>query len=138
MEYITKTAAETQKIGERLSASLKGGEIIALKGALGAGKTTFIQGIARGLGIKKRIISPTFIIVRTYRVGKINFYHVDLYRLEGNLEREIENLGLKDFWGRPENITVIEWAEKIKRHLPPGTIWIKFKYLSQDKRQITW
>lgn len=120
-----------------MPASRRGGEVIALTGELGSGKTTFVQGLAKGLGVKGRIISPTFMIIRTYKVGLTNFYHVDLYRLEGDLGKEIENLGLKDIWGKNENIVVIEWAEKIKKLLPSNSIWIEFNYFDDDKRKIT-
>jgi tRNA threonylcarbamoyladenosine biosynthesis protein TsaE len=136
MEHITKSTAETQKLGKRIGADLRGGGILALTGELGSGKTTFVQGLAKGLKIKQRIISPTFIIVRKYRAKAKNFYHVDLYRLEGDLGSEIENLGLRDIWKDPKNIVVIEWAEKIKKYLPQNTIWIEFENLGGEKRKI--
>lgn len=123
--------------------------VFALEGDLGSGKTTFVQGLAKGLGIKQRIISPTYIIVRKYELklkpacadraknSKLKtFYHVDLYRLEAGIEREIENLGLKEIWSDPENIVVIEWAEKIRNLVPKNATWIKFEYLSDEKRRI--
>lgn len=148
MEVITKNYQETQKLGSEFAKILKGGEIIALVGELGSGKTTFVQGLAQGLGIKRRIISPTFIIVRHYklkikrtlRVQKPkleNFYHIDLYRLENNLENEIKNLGLTDVWGKKENIVVIEWAEKIKDLLPEDTVWVNFDMVDVEKRRIS-
>jgi len=108
--------------------------VIALTGNLGSGKTTFVQGFAKGLGIKQRIISPTFILMRKY--GE-NFYHVDLYRLEGNIESEVRNLGIEDIWKDPKNIVVIEWAEKIKKMIPKSAQWIKFENLGKDERKIT-
>ena len=108
--------------------------VIALTGNLGSGKTTFVQGFAKGLGLKARIISPTFILMRKY--GE-NFYHVDLYRLEGNIESEVRNLGIEDIWKDPKNIVVIEWAEKIKKMIPKSAQWIKFENLGKDERKIT-
>jgi tRNA threonylcarbamoyladenosine biosynthesis protein TsaE len=105
---------------------------LALSGDLGSGKTTFVQGLAQGLGHTGRLISPTFILMRKYS----RFYHVDLYRLEDNLALEIENLGLTDVWNK-DMIVVVEWAEKIKDLIPPGTIWIRFEDLGGDKRRIT-
>lgn len=138
MEYITQTAEETKEIGRRLSASVKEtGGIFALSGDLGAGKTTFVQGFAEGLGISSRINSPTFIIVRTYDAGNRKLYHVDLYRLEDNIESEIEQLGLKEAMNNERDIILIEWAEKIKDLLPKRTKWIKFENLELDKRKIT-
>ncbi len=112
---------------------MKGGAIFALSGNLGAGKTTFIQGLAKGLGIKVKIISPTFILMRKY--GN-NFYHLDLYRLEGDVEREVKNLGTEEIWEDGKNVVVIEWAEKIKDMLPKDTKWIVFENLGEDKRRI--
>ena len=139
MEFITKSTRETQDVGRKVAADLikKTPTVIALTGDLGSGKTTFVQGFAKALGIRKKIISPTFILMRTYKAKRNNvLYHLDLYRLESNLESEIENLGIKDIWKEGKNILVIEWAEKIKELLPDGTIWIKFEYLSDDQRKI--
>lgn len=99
-----------------------GGEIIALQGDLGAGKTTITQGIAAGLGITSRVTSPTFIIQRTYEVpggkGSIqSFYHVDLYRL-AQADDDAQELGITHEWGRPENVFVIEWPDRLSQ-LPP-------------------
>ena len=117
--------------------------VLALTGELGSGKTTFVQGLAEGLGIKQRIISPTFILVRKYEIPISNiqyqisnFYHIDLYRLEENVETEVRNLGLEEIWQNPENIVVIEWAEKIKSMIPKKAKWIKFENLGEDERRI--
>lgn len=137
MEFITKSALETKSLGKTLSANLVGGEIFALTGELGSGKTTFVQGFSEGLGISGRIISPTFILMRKYKAGGKNFYHVDLYRLEKDIGKEAINLGINDIWGRPENIVVIEWAEKIEKMIPQEARWIKFKNLGEKERKIT-
>ena len=137
MEKITINSRETQRLGREIGAKLKGGEVLALQGDLGAGKTTFIQGLAKGLGIKKTIVSPTFIIVRRYPVsGRRHLYHVDLYRLEEEIGKELENLGLTDEWGRKENIVVIEWADKARNEIPKSAIWIEFEYVDEHKRKI--
>lgn len=139
MEFITKSPRETQKLGQKIATGLikNTPTIIALTGELGSGKTTFVQGLAKGLGVKKKIISPTFILMRIYNAkSKNTFYHLDLYRLETNLDNELENLGVKDIWEQKGNILVIEWAEKAKELLPKETIWIKFEYLSDDQRKI--
>lgn len=134
-EYITNSAVETQKIAIDLAKSLKGGEVMCFYGDLGYGKTTFIQGMARGLGVKGRIISPTFIIMRTYRLEKLNFYHIDLYRIES--ENEVIDLGITDMMNKSENILAIEWPEKMGKLLTKNRIDIKFEYLDEDKRKIT-
>lgn len=135
MEIITKSAEETKSLGKKLAIDLsknQRGIVIGLIGELGAGKTTFAQGFAEGLGIKNRIISPTFILMRKYG----DFYHVDLYRLEKDVENEVRNLGLFDIWEKPENIILIEWAEKIENILPKGSIKIEFELLDEFERKI--
>lgn len=136
MEIRAKSALETKKIGQRIGRILKGGETICLYGPLGSGKTTFAQGIAERFKIN-RLPSPTFIIVRRYPArGRAikNFYHVDLYRIEK--EEELKSLGLKDFFS-PENVVVIEWAEKGQNLLPEERIDICFEYISEKERKIT-
>ena len=120
--YTTNSAAETQKLGEALGKKITKPCIIAFESNLGGGKTTFIQGLAKGLGIKGKIVSPTFVLEKIYNIPKKKFslYHYDVYRLGADplLTAEIlENA--------KTNIVAIEWAEKIKPYLPPKTIWIK-------------
>ena len=126
---ITKSARETQKVGQRLAQKIKNGGIVCLFGDLGAGKTTLVQGIARGLGIKQRITSPTFIIMRQY--GKL--FHLDLYRLD-----DIKNLGIEDIWQDPSNILLIEWPEKIVHLLPKNRLEIKMKVLENGHHEIVY
>ncbi|MBU0572452.1 tRNA (adenosine(37)-N6)-threonylcarbamoyltransferase complex ATPase subunit type 1 TsaE [Patescibacteria group bacterium] len=123
-------------MGKKTAVNLKGGETLALTGELGSGKTTFIQGLAEGFGIKGRIISPTFILMRKYVASKFDFYHIDFYRLEDGLENEVKNLGVDDTWGKNDNVVAIEWAEKIENALPQEVIWIRFENLGEDKRKI--
>ena len=145
METITKSPEATYQLGEKIGASLAISHqpsVIALVGDLGSGKTTFVQGLAKGLGIEKKIISPTFILMRSYKIQNtkyqiLNLYHVDLYRLEGNVAEEAKNLGLTDIWGKKDNIVVIEWAEKIKEIIPKKAKWIKFENIGEDERKIT-
>lgn len=144
---ITNSFEETKKVGFDFAKTLKGGDVVALHGDLGSGKTTFVQGLAEGLGITKKIISPTFIIMRTYDVTihnsqftiddrKIkNFYHVDLYRVES--ERDVEGLGLLEIIKDKESIVVIEWPEKIENSLPKDRKDLLFTYLGEEKREIT-
>ena len=133
MEVTTESPTETQSFGKEFSAGLAPGDVVALSGDLGAGKTTLVQGIAEGLGVSARINSPTFIIVREYD----GFYHVDLYRLEENVEREVTNLGIPDIIAGGKAILVIEWAERIKSMLPEKTIWVSIENLGNDSRKIT-
>lgn len=142
-EIITKSAKETKKIGSDFVATLKRpiipkqALIIALEGNLGSGKTTFIQGMAQGLGIKENVLSPTFLILKQFPISLKkykNFYHIDAYRLKN--PKELLELGFKDLINNPENIIVIEWADKVKRLLPKKVIWIKFNNLRSSKRRI--
>ena len=135
MEVLTGSSSATQKLGEKISADLKPGSILALTGDLGSGKTTFIQGLARGLGVKKRVVSPTFVFIRQYPLNtQTTFYHVDLYRLDQALEAK--GLGLEEIFDDPQAIVVIEWADKIKKMLPQKRIDIHFDYLKEDQRKI--
>lgn len=132
--YITNDFEETRELGEKFAKTLNGGEVLAMYGELGGGKTTFVQGLALGLGIERRIISPTFIIMRTYDLKDKTFYHIDLYRTSST--KDIEGLGIDEIMGKANNILAIEWAEKMKEVLPDRRIDIFFKYLEDNKREI--
>ncbi|HYM64869.1 MAG TPA: tRNA (adenosine(37)-N6)-threonylcarbamoyltransferase complex ATPase subunit type 1 TsaE [Candidatus Sulfotelmatobacter sp.] len=132
--YITNAKDETIFLGEKYSSQVKLGEVIFLYGNLGSGKTTFIQGLAKGLGVERRIISPSFIIVRNYNLKKGNFYHIDLYRIQNNLD--ILGLGIDQILKDKNNIVALEWAEKITNNLPTKRTEIHFKYLDENKREI--
>jgi len=136
MEVITKSPTQTQKLGEKIGCNLISqkikSKIFCLYGDLGSGKTTFIQGLAKGLGIKKRVISPTFVFMKQY--GS-HFYHVDLYRI--NKVGEAKGLGLEEIFNEPKAIIAIEWAEKIKKILPKKKEDIYFDYVSENQRKIT-
>lgn len=142
MEIITKSAEETKEFGRKIGIDVINGKsgcrLLALTGNLGSGKTTFVQGFAEGLNISSRIISPTFILMKSYKLESgINFYHLDLYRLEDSLKQEIENLGLNDLWQNSQNIIIIEWAEKIKDLMPRNACWVKFENINENERKIT-
>jgi len=129
---ITKSAEETIELGKKIGANLQPNQIIAFYGQLGAGKTTLIQGIAQGLGIKDYINSPTFIIANEHS-GKIPLFHLDLYRL--NSIDEIEDLGIEEYYNR-NGVCVIEWAEKLADHLPANAEKITIKLISEKEREI--
>lgn len=124
-------------MGREIASRLKGGEVFALVGDLGAGKTTFVQGFAFELGVK-RVTSPTFIIMRSYRAADKTkmLYHLDFYRFANNTKEELDNLGITAIWGRPENIVLIEWADKAKDFLPSNTQFVTFEYLDENTRRI--
>lgn len=147
MEIITKSASETKELGKKLASDIKDRDarVFALVGDLGAGKTTFVQGFAEGLGLKNKIISPTFILLRHYEIPVHrsigypleNLYHVDLYRLERHVEGEVVSLGLTDVWEEPGNLVLIEWADKAIGIMPKNTTWIKFEEIDENTRKIT-
>ncbi len=137
-EVITKSIEETQKFAQEFAGKLKSGNIIALYGELGAGKTIFVQGLAKGLGFRGKVFSPTFIFMRPYKLeGKIKtLYHIDLYRLEGIMD--LKNIGVEEFLNEKDAVSAVEWAEKIEHLLPKNVIKIKIERLNEQTRKITY
>jgi tRNA threonylcarbamoyladenosine biosynthesis protein TsaE len=148
MKITTINSRQTKKLGQILAEQVlktslnKQALVFGLEGDLGSGKTTFLQGFAKGLKIKQTVLSPTFILMHKFKINKKNnsfkfkfFYHVDCYRL--NSVKEFLNLDFKKNIDLPENIIAIEWADKIKKILPQNTIWIEFKYKDKNKREIS-
>ncbi|EKE25134.1 MAG: Nucleotide-binding protein [uncultured bacterium] len=137
-EYITKSSLQTKKLGQEIAKGFKGGEIICLSGDLGAGKTTFTQGLLKGLTIKGPYTSPTFAILKEYKlksnnISIENIYHIDAYRISA---RDLLELGFKDFAGKKNSITILEWPENVKSILPNNSIWMSFKWLNNKERKI--
>ena len=125
---------ETFSIGKIIGEHLTQGDVLALMGELGSGKTCFTHGVARGIGVSEEflITSPSFTLINEYR-GKINLYHFDLYRLHGL--QDMEDLGYEEYlFG--EGVSVIEWADKMKDALPEETLCITFQYLDENRREI--
>jgi len=135
-KYTTTSYKQTQKLGidfakEILKMPLKKEAVIlCLQGNLGGGKTTFIQGFAKGLGIKEKILSPTFVILKRFK----NFYHIDCYRLKD--ENDILELDWENIISNPENIIAVEWPEKIKKIMLKNSIFIEFKFINENQREI--
>ena len=135
-KYFTNSSAQTKRLGTALARTLSGGRsskravVIGLRGDLGGGKTTFLQGFAKGLGKKGRVLSPTFIIMR--RMG--NFYHIDCYRLRR--PRELLELGFGEIITDPKNIVAVEWADMVKGVMPRYTVWVDFKFIDKERREI--
>lgn len=128
MKIFTKTQEETQNFAQKFAEGLKGGEIILLEGELGAGKTTFAEGIAKGLGIEQEVISPTFMLCCVYEGGRLPLYHFDLYRIES--AEELSELGFEDYlYGK--GVCVIEW-NKFSSFYKPVTR-IKLNYAEQGR-----
>lgn len=133
MDYESLSPTQTKKIARNLAKGIDS-RVIALIGALGAGKTTFTQGFAEGLGIKDKIISPTFVLIRQHKIPGKNqtLFHIDLYRLENS--EQCQSLGLEEIINDPNNIVLIEWAEKAKNLLPKNTTWIYFEGDGDSRR----
>jgi tRNA threonylcarbamoyladenosine biosynthesis protein TsaE len=129
----THSARETIEFGRQLASQLRSGDIVALVGELGAGKTCLVKGIALGLGITQEVTSPTFTLIHEYRGGRLPLYHVDLYRL-GSAEQAIA-IGIEDYLPAA-GVTVIEWAERIARLLPAHTRRIRLEIISESSRRI--
>ena len=121
MKLLSDSEENTLQIAESIAGELKGGEVLLLTGDLGAGKTVFAKGIARGLGITETVTSPTFTVANTYE-GRLKLYHFDMYRISDY--REAEETGIQDFIGNKNGVCVIEWAENIKELLPKDAIRI--------------
>jgi len=160
-KFITTNKTQTQKLGEALAKELKGGELICLSGDLGTGKTTFTQGLLKGLKIKGPYTSPTFVVMKHYKLESHNpnlitqkdkqilesknnklrvascelrdIYHIDAYRIKSN---DLLSLGWEELIADENNIVIIEWAERVKKIIPTSAIWIKFKWIDENKREL--
>jgi tRNA threonylcarbamoyladenosine biosynthesis protein TsaE len=133
MKLASGSPSFTKKIGLILSKILKSGDILLLAGELGAGKTTFISGIAEGLGIKENLSSPSFTIINLYEIGsRKKFIHADFYRLDN--ADEILNIGIEDYLYSSRNIACIEWGDKIKGFLGSNYLEVKFEYFYPSGR----
>lgn len=129
-EFIANNEEETMDFAERLGELLQPNQVITLDGDLGAGKTTFTKGLAKGLGVKRTVNSPTYTIVKEYR-GRMLLYHMDVYRLEDSEE----DIGFDEYFSG-EGVTVIEWSDYIHTFLPDTYLKIQMKKESADQRQI--
>ena len=137
IKYLIKTEKETDQLAYKLANKFKGGEIIALEGDLGAGKTTFTKSLAKAFNIKKQITSPTFVLMKVYPIDHKQsaikqFIHVDCYRLDN--VQELFYLGIEEYLNKPDTVVVIEWADKIRKYLQKfkKITWLKIKI---DKEQ---
>lgn len=142
MIYPSSSSEQTKNLGALLAADLpvsgRLATVIALQGDLGAGKTTFVQGFLRGLGISSRITSPTFVLMKRYKVknkrlGIKDVFHMDWYRMRS--ESELQALGYNELLRDPQNVILIEWPERIPAALPPNTIRISFEHGHTEKER---
>ncbi len=140
MELFTHSEGETIQAGKQIANSLKAGDIVLLFGNMGAGKTTMTKGIAQGLGIQKHITSPTFPLMNVYALNNPdsdikNFVHIDTYRLKN--QEELIAIGVEDYLGKPDTITLIEWPEKIQELLSNKTVKkITLEHVDGESRRL--
>ena len=135
MEWISHSCAETEALGEALGRRLRGGEVIAYDGDLGAGKTAFTRGLARGLGVTEAVTSPTYTIVNEYLSGRLPLFHFDMYRL--SCSDELFDLGWEDYLARG-GVCAVEWSENVRDAMDEAiTIRLEKDPVDPDKRSIT-
>ena len=135
MEYITRSPEETEAVGEGLARTLRPGAVVAFIGDLGAGKTAFVRGMARGLGCSARVTSPTFTIVNEYEGGRVPLFHFDMYRLSSS--EELFDIGWEDYLARG-GVCAVEWSEIVADALEPDAIRVDMRRgQSEQERVIT-
>ncbi len=136
LEFISRSPDQTLRVGARLGRHLNGGDILALEGDLGSGKTVFAQGIGMGWGASSRLVSPTYVLVRRHRRHQdaLELYHVDLYRL--TTAAEVEMLGLEEVIGAPETVSLVEWPERHMGLFPQDRLWVHLRILDEYRRSL--
>ena len=136
MEFVTHSREETEALGARLADALAEGRVVAFTGDLGAGKTAFVSGMARALGVEERVTSPTFTIVNEYEGGRLPLFHFDMYRLDS--ADELFHIGWEDYLARG-GVCAVEWSERISEALPEGTVTVSIARHeeNEDWRRIT-
>lgn len=132
---IVESAEAMQELGHELAATLKPGDVVLLHGDLGAGKTTFTQGVARGLKIDSPVQSPTFTIVREHDAPTMRLYHLDLYRLDS--PDDLEDFGYEVYINPPDGVSLIEWPERADDWLPDRFLLVQIEHLGADRRSVT-
>ncbi len=132
---ISHSPADTEALGEKFGRAAQHGWVVALSGDLGAGKTQFVKGVARGLGISARVHSPTFTLVAEYSGGRLELFHLDLYRLE--TPGQVLSAGIEEFL-QPDGVAVIEWAERLDGSQEPTAGWkrVQIEILNEMDRKI--
>ena len=133
MQFLSHSTQETEAIGEELAQKLRGGDVLAFTGSLGMGKTAFTRGLARGLGCRGRVTSPTFTIVNEYE-GRTPLFHFDMYRLGSS--DELFDIGWEDYLDRG-GVCAVEWSENVMDALPEDTVWVRIAREGDTGRSIT-
>ncbi len=132
-EFESTNPEMTQAFGAALGSCVEAGQVLALEGDLGAGKTKLVQGLAHGLDVTESVNSPTFILANEYYSGRLPLYHIDAYRVADAVEAR--SFGLDDYLNG-DGVTVIEWAERVEPALPRERLWITLEYLSETARRV--
>ena len=132
--FLSRSTEETQALAKAIAQKIPRGTLICLYGPLGSGKTVFVRGLAKGLKTRGHVQSPTFPLLREYRCSKGTLYHMDLFRIR---PRDFSALGFEEFFNPVNGWTAIEWADKVRRRLPPERLDIRLKILSPSCREIT-
>ncbi len=137
LEFISRSPEQTRRVGARLGMFLTGGEVIALEGDLGTGKTVLAQGIGIGWGVATPLLSPTFILVRRHTRHQDSrfFYHIDLYRIAS--VQEAVDLGLEELLGDPESVCVVEWSNRATTLFPEEALWVTLRVMDEQRRSLT-
>ena len=133
MEYVTHSREETEQLGARLADALTGGAVVAFTGGLGAGKTAFVSGMAKALGVEERVTSPTFTIVNEYEGGRLPLFHFDMYRLASS--EELFDIGWEDYLTRG-GVCSVEWSENVADALEDGAILVRICRGELDNRRV--
>lgn len=138
MEFLSQNEKETKKIAAELAQKIiktQKGAVIAMEGELGAGKTTFIQGFVRALGVKEKVKSPTFVLMKKYKVsGEVNLYHLDCYRIRD--EKDLKISEFREILEEPRNIVLIEWAERVSKIIPKNHITVHIDHIDKKTRKL--
>ena len=134
MQFLSHSTQETEAIGEELAQKLRGGDVLAFTGSLGMGKTAFTRGLARGLGCRGRVTSPTFTIVNEYEGGRLPLFHFDMYRLTS--AEDLFDIGWEDYLSRG-GVCAVEWSENIADALPADAIQVRIERVDDMTRRIT-
>lgn len=133
VEFVTNSEQETEELGARLAERLEPGAVIAFTGDLGAGKTAFTRGLARGLGISDRVTSPTFTIVNEYEGGRLPLFHFDMYRLGSS--DELFDIGWEDYLARG-GVCAVEWSENVSGALEEGSVLVEIRRGARDNQRV--
>jgi len=130
---ITRSAEETRQVGADLASRLKPGDVVLLRGELGAGKSELTRGIAAGLGVSETVSSPSFTILNVYDSGRIPLYHFDWYRLQSS--EELYELGMDEYLGG-DGVAVVEWPEQCEDAIPPDAMEIRIRFVDENTREL--